>query len=525
MKETISAQIEHILKEKYGVSPKAEVLSRTPHADYASGAALSCAKDAGKSPKELAESLKSELEHDPNLKDLLESVEIAGPGFLNLKLTKKAIEQDLASLREGLDEGLSSREGEKINIEFISANPTGDLHIGHGRSAFYGDMLARIFKYTGADVTREYYINDSRESNQIIELGKTALGKGEQYKTERLSKMVAELNTAGLTEAEAGFLLGEKVQEYNKNFIEKKAGVHFDRWYSEDKEIREKKVTEKTLVDLKEKGVVYEKDGAVWLKTSEYGDDEDRVLVRSDKTATYFLSDISYHREKFSRGDDTVIDIWGADHHGHVKRMHAVGKILGWPDNPPQPIIFVVQLVGLKDGEERKKMSKRAGTVILLEDLINEYGNDVVRWFFAEKSISTHMDFDADLARDTSAKNPVFYVQYAHARICSIEKQAMALSPNETTIESILDEPTARALAFKIVQFKEVVDEIARDYYVHKLTTYAYELASEFSQFYRDVRVIEGETYAKGALLLASVARDTLAKALGLLGISAPEKM
>jgi arginyl-tRNA synthetase len=525
VKEVISAQIEHILKETYGVAPKGELLSRTPHADYASGVSLMHAKELGKNPKELAEDLKTELLHNPHLKGIVADISIAGPGFLNFVLTQEALVRSLSETREAIEEGTSVREDERINIEFISANPTGDLHIGHGRSAFYGDMLARILEHAGARVSREYYINDSRESNQIIELGKTALEKGEQYKTERLEAFIKEMDFSGMNESEAGAALAEKVQDYNKNFIEQKLGIHFDTWYSEDKEIRAQDKSAKALALLTEKGLVYEKEGAVWLKTSEYGDDEDRVLIRSDKTATYFLADIAYHIEKFARGNNTVIDLLGADHHGHVKRMHAVGKMLGWPQHPPQPVMFVVQLVGLKEGEERKKMSKRAGTVILLEDLVDEYGIDVVRWFFAEKALTTHMDFDADLARDRSAKNPVFYVQYAHARICSIAKQAAALAGDNSTVSDFLQTPSARVLAFKISEFSEVVNDIASDYHVHKLTTYAYELAYAFSQFYRDVRVIEGETYHTGALELTDVARDTLAKTLGLLGISAPENM
>lgn len=310
--------------------------------------------------------------------------------------------------------------------------------------------------------------------------------------------------------------------EYNKDFIESKLGIKFDRWYSEDENIRASGAAEKILDELKAKDLVYEEDGAWWLKTSEYGDDEDRVVVRSDKTATYFLSDIAYHMDKFCRGYDSVIDVWGADHHGHVKRMMAVKKMLGWEGDFQ---IFITQMVSLKEGGKAAKMSKRAGNVVLLEDLVDDFGLDVVRWFFAEKSLGTHMEFDAELAKQQSQKNPVYYVQYAHARICSILEKARELEADNSSTSGIIKEERGRALAMKVTMFSEVVEGVTRDHQVHKLTTYAYELASEFNQFYRDVRVIKDDTYNRGALELAKLAKRTLAKTLSLLGISAPEKM
>lgn len=493
--------------------------------DYATNAALTLARALKKNPREVAEGLKKEIMETPREERLVASVTVAGPGFLNITLTNEAIVSDLGVLPHTLLSGTRVLGEEKIDIEFISANPTGDLHIGHGRGAFYGDALANILAFCGARVTREYYINDSRESNQIKELGKTAIGVGEQYKTPRLEKMIAEMNFSNFSGEENGLALAEKVQEYNRSFIEKKLHIDFNSWYSEDKNIRATGAADAMLDELKKKNLLYEKDGALWLKTSEYDDGEDQVVVRSDGTKSYFISDIFYHNEKFMRGYDRVIDVWGADHHGHVKRMHAVGKMLGWPQDPPQPIIFITQLVALKEGAERKKMSKRAGNVILLEDLVDELGIDVVRWFFSEKSLNTHMDFDMERARKQSSENPVYYVQYAHARICSILEHSKGLSSDGSALADALKEKSARALALKIAAFPEAVERIARDYQVHKLTTYAYELANAFSQFYRDVRVIENDTYNKGALELALLAKNTLGKTLSLLGISAPEKM
>ena len=276
------------------------------------------------------------------------------------------------------------------------------------------------------------------------------------------------------------------------------------------------------------KELTYEKDGAVWLKTSVYGDDEDRVVVRSDGSKSYFLSDISYHADKFSRGYDRVIDIWGADHHGHVKRIEAVKKMLGWKGELK---IFITQLVSLKENGASSKMSKRVGNVIFLVNLINEinainkFGVDAVRWFFSEKSLGTHMEFDMALARERSAKNPVFYVQYAHARINSILEKAKNVSADESKIADAMKDKEARALAVKITEFPEVISGITEDYQVHKLTTYAYELASTFARFYEEVRVVGEKDYNSGALELATLAKETIAKSLNLLGISAPNKM
>ncbi len=493
--------------------------------DYSSNVSLVLAKQVGKSPKDIAQEIKEELV-SKSTGQYIKSAEVAGPGFINITLTDEAVLSKVSALKDSLNSGFDFLSGEKINIEFISANPTGALHIGHGRGAFYGDVLSNVLSCGGADVVREYYINDSRESNQIKELGKTALGVGEQYKTPQLEKMIDEMDFVGFDSSNVGFVLGEKVQEYNRNFIENKLGINFDVWYSEDANIRKSGVADKLLKELKEKNLIYKKDGAVWIKTSEYGNGEDMVVVRSDGTKSYFVSDIAYHGNKFEKGFSRVIDVWGADHHGHVKRMHAIGKMLGWPMEPqPQPIIFITQLVSLKEGGERKKMSKRAGTAIPLEELVDDFGIDVVRWFFSDKSLGTHMEFDAELAKEQSKKNPVYYVQYAHARIYSIIEKTKGLSTDKNSLSNVLKEKEGKSLAMKILSFEEIVESITKDYQVHKLTTYAHELASEFSGFYRDVRIIQDGTYNSGALELIKITKDTLAKTLNLLGISTPEKM
>ncbi len=488
------------------------------HGEYATSIALSLAKSVGKNPHTLAEEIVTEIKKQNT--PFLKKIEIAGPGFINFFLTDETIEKNLEVVTRTLEKGFDFKKGEKINVEFISANPTGALHIGHGRGAFYGDVLANIFSYVGAEITREYYINDSRESNQIKELGKTALGVGEQYKTEKLEELIKTGNFSGMNEPDAGLSLAEKVQGENRILIEKKLRINFDEWYSEDARLRASGAQDVMLARLKE--FTYEKDGAVWLKTSEYGDDEDRVVVRSDGTKSYFISDIAYHDDKFKRGFQTVIDVWGADHHGHVKRVEAVKKILGWEGNLK---IFITQLVSLKEGDAVKKMSKRAGNVILLEDLVDEFGIDVVRWFFAEKALGTHMEFDVALAKEQSDKNPVYYVQYAHARIESIKRNVQNISKDDTKIIDTFSVPSARALANTITEFPEIVADIAETYHVHQLTSYAYRLATTFSAFYHDVRILDENICHSGALALAESVWKTLAKTLSLLGISAPEKM
>ncbi|MBI5005321.1 MAG: arginine--tRNA ligase, partial [Candidatus Lloydbacteria bacterium] len=312
------------------------------------------------------------------------------------------------------------------------------------------------------------------------------------------------------------------VQKENAHFIEHVLGIPFDVWYSEDEKLRGSGIVQTLFGVFNEKGFVYEKEGAWWLKTSEYGDGEDRVVKRSDGTWSYFMNDIVYHADKIGRGYDGLIDIWGADHHGHVKRMLAVKKMLGWNILFQ---IFITQLVSLKEEGVSKKMSKRAGTVVLLEDMVREVGVDALRWFYLEKALGTHMEFDVELAKKQSAENPVYYVQYAHARISSIEEHVRGKVSDGSAL-SDMEAPTARALASKVVAFPELIGEIANDYQVHKLTTYSYELASLFSQFYRDVRILQdNDSYNDGALKLALLARAAIKQSLSLLGISAPTKM
>jgi len=512
IRDLIKKEIEKAVNKIYPEQGRGiDIYADGKFGDYSSNIALAI----GGNPRENAEKLKEKLSGSK-----LFSVSVAGLGFLNFTLSEEGMAEGLKNLN-----AKPKKYKEKVQVEFISANPTGELHIGHGRSAFYGNALANVLTAAGYKVEREYFINDSKESTQIKELGKTALGKGQTYLTDNLKSKISKLKDKikkSKNEGKAGYLLAKEIQKDNQKFIEKGLRIKFDKWFSEEKELRAKKVFEKTLELLKKKKLAYEKEGALWLKTSQFGDDEDKVILRSDGSVSYFLSDIAYHADKFKRKYNKVIDIWGADHHGHVKRMMIAKEMLKLKGDLE---ILISQLVTLKKGEELQKLSKRKGNVILLKDLVDDLGLDAVRWFYLQKTLSTHMEFDLDLAKEQSAKNPVYYTQYACARMSSILKKSSVSSRQLSAKKSeIIKIKPVRNLVVKLIQFPEVIEDTAKDYQVHRLTTYAYELANEFSQFYRDVKVIGSEN-EKELVALVALTRNILAKTLKLLGISAPEKM
>ncbi|OGF52065.1 hypothetical protein A2739_01785 [Candidatus Giovannonibacteria bacterium RIFCSPHIGHO2_01_FULL_43_100] len=400
-------------------------------------------------------------------------------------------------------------KNKKINVEFVSANPTGPLTMANGRGGFYGDALSNVLEKVGYDVTREYYINDA--GNQVRLLGESIEAvegkrevKNEYYKGEYIKDFVGKSG-----EEAVQFLLGEI-----KKSLER-ASINFDVWFSE-RVLREKKEPEKVLKFLEGKNLVEKKDGAVWLGGA--------VLVKSDGEYTYFLADLAYHWNKFiERKFDIAIDIWGADHHGYVERMKKGAEALGI--GPKRLKIIIMQLVRLISGGKEVKMSKRAGEFVTMDELLEQVGVDVARWFFLERSPNTHMDFDLDLAREKSEKNPVYYVQYAHTRMSSILAKSGKLGFHlEAELPSAFLHPAERSLALKILRFPELLEDISKDYQVHRLTTYAYELAQTFSAFYRDVKVIGSEREAE-LLYFVSKTKETLGDVLKTLGISQPEKM
>jgi arginyl-tRNA synthetase len=545
VKEFIRREIKKSAGDVFGRIAKGDfmVYSGSRFADYSSNAAIILSKI---NPLKAARRIKKTLRESKGFSRYVSKIEIAAPGFLNFWLSEKGLEAGLKNLEK---EKFNFGRNKKVQVEFISANPTGELHIGHGRGAFYGDVLANVLEKSGYLVEREYYINDGKESIQVKELGKTAAGKGTTYLTEYLRAKIKAQKPALEAEirklkkgsknfyGELGFFLAKEIQKDNQKFIKESLGIKFDNWFSEEKEVYGKKLIDAALKILKRKKLVYQKEKAVWFKASCFGDEEDRVLVRSSGTPSYFLTDIAYHLSKVKRGYDILIDVWGADHQGHLKRMQAAKKALGWR---PKLVMLISQLVTLKEGRRRKRFSKRKGDVVLLKDLLDEVGLDVLRWFFLEKSLSSHVEFDMDLAKEQSKKNPVYYVQYAHARMNSILKKS-GLSLNFKFFDkSVLGEVFRtglknfdstrgyeRKLILKLIQFSEIIEDTSKDYQVHHLTTYAYELAKTFTDFYENASVLNAETpeLRKARLGLVFLARHVLKETLSLLGISAPKKI
>ena len=523
IQETIQEAIKHA-QEKGSLSffepskVKVEHPENDSFGDYSSNVALRNSQAAGLKPQELAQVIIDHIEDEA-----FEKVEIAGPGFINFFLSASFLQDQVRQILKK-ENGFcqqSSKE-EKILLEFISANPTGQLHVGNGRGAFFGDVLARIFKKAGFQAETEYYVNDAKNSKQINELGLTALGEGQSYLTPYLEKKIEQLQVKAQDSSEAGFLLAQEVQKDNQAFIEKDLKVHFDYWFSEEANLYNSKKIEETLNFLKEKGVTYEKDQAVWLKTTDYGDKQDWVIVREDGQPSYLLADIAYHKDKFDRGYDKVIDIWGADHQGHVRKMKAVSQIF---DFSGVLEILITQMVNIKN----QKLSKRAGHIILLADLIEEVGLDAARFFYLMKSLDTQMEFDLELAKEQSQKNPVYYVQYAYARICSIFKKAKKEGLSWELKKADFDLLTHQAekkLIKQLLRWPEIILQTASDYQVQRLSHYTMDLASCFHNFYQKCQVVgEDKDLSQARLSLLKATQITLKDVLETLGISTPEQM
>ncbi len=451
--------------------------------------------------------------------------EAVRPGHINFYLSDAAYADCLVHiLKEGSRYGNSMLgDGEKVNNEFISANPTGPLHLGNGRGGFYADSLARVMKKAGYDVTNEYYVNDAGE--QVMKLGHSVLKDSEavyggeyiEALAERL-KGESDVRTAG----EKGAVI--VLEEMIKPIVQDTMRVHFDVWTSE-KKIVEDSYVDKALGILKEKDLTFEQDGALWLKTTEFGDDKDRVLVKSDGSKTYFASDAGYILNKMERGFTMLIETWGADHHGYIGRFKAVARALGFTGEIHFLIVQLVKLV--KDGVE-VRMSKRAGNVVAIDELIEKVGHDVARFFFLMYSPDTHMNFDLGLAEERSEKNPVYYVQYAFARLSSIERKAAEASLRASTVAlGLLTHPKERLLMRELMAFPELIERMASEKTVHQLPQYAVRLADRLHSFYADCKVID-ETNAElsGArLALIGATKSVLEESLRLMGVSAPEKM
>jgi arginyl-tRNA synthetase len=506
--------------------------------DYATNLAMKLAKPLRRPPIEIAEALASALRSGPDAAQF-SAVDVAPPGFLNLRVAEAAYEGLVAGvLAAPVEWGrIPAVNPRRVNVEFVSANPTGPLTVGNARGAFVGDLLCRVLEAGGQQVTREYYFNDS--GAQINHLGASmlAIRRGEPvaedgYKgayVETLAREVPdEVWAAAAAGAEPDVVLGAWASGRVRGMIEAslaRLGVHFDVWKSEAS-LHDEGWVARAVDRLREAGQVYEQDGATWFRSTAYGDDKDRVIYRSDGRPTYFAADIGYVTEKFSRGFDHLIYIWGVDHHGTVARNKNAAQAMGYdPDHYQVLLIGWVRFVA--DGVE-VSMSKRAGTFVTLDDLLDAVGTDAARWFFASRATHVEIDFDIELARKQSAENPVYYVQYAHARVASIlrKAEAVGLAPAASIDGLLAGEPEA-ALARVVARLPEVVEDAVVAEETQGITAYATELATQFHAFYRDARVVDEAEPERSArrLALALATKTTLANALGLLGISAPESM
>jgi arginyl-tRNA synthetase len=516
--------------------------------DYAANLAMLLAKQARRNPREVAEAIRQRLPKDAF--SWVERVEVAGAGFLNFYLRHDwagAVVRHI--LQRGMQYGnLTLGAGKRVLIEFVSANPTGPLTLGHGRNAAVGDTLARLYEAAGYTVEREFYINDGENSTQIRNfalsvltryrqlLGESAEMPEDGYHGEYVKEIAQGIRAQygdSFAEGNSETVLKRFEQIAKQQMLEEQArdladfGVRFDRWFSEQS-LYDAGAVQATLELLKTRGYAYEHEGALWLKSTVFGDEKDRVLVRANGMPTYLAADVAYHRDKFERGYDLMIDLWGADHHGYVARMKAAMAALGY--DPDRLHILIYQLVNLFRGAEPVRMSKRAGEFITLREVMDEIGTDALRFFYLLRSHDSTLDIDIELAQEQSEKNPVYYVQYAHARICSIERTAaergVAMPDPETTDLSVLTHPAEIALVKRLADLPDEIALAVRHDAPHRLTAYALEVARAFHGFYTECRVLGAEPALQAArLLLTQATRITLARTLGLLGVSAPERM
>ena len=476
-------------------------------------------------PHNIATEIKKYL--DENKGDVIERVEAVEPGFLNFYLSSRYFEGVLGEVleKDGHFGDIVIGAGVKVNNEFISANPTGPLHLGNARGGFYGDALSRILRKAGYDVTNEYYVNDAGE--QVLKLGHSVLKDEEAVYAgeyiDELHERIADKNgdVREIGEEMAGIVLEEMI----KPTVSEKMGIPVDRWISEKRDIVDAGLVDRAIDMLKEKGLTFESEGALWLKTTAFGDDKDRVLVKSDGSRTYFASDCGYLLHKKDRGFSRLILTLGADHHGYKARLLAAAKAFSFEGDFDFTFVQLVRL--MKDGKE-VRMSKRAGNVVTIDELLEKVPVDVARFFFLMYSPDTHMNFDLGLAEERSAKNPVYYVQYAHARASSILRKAdeAGVSPGGADL-SLLSHPKEQALLRELSFFPELVEEAAAERAPHKLPQYAIRLADKLHSFYDECRVIDAENMelSKARLLLVSATRSVLNETLSLLGVSAPERM
>ena len=520
-----------------------EVPKDKSHGDFATNAAMLLTKQAKMKPRDIAQAIVDSLNKDSKL---IDKVEIAGPGFINFYLSQNWV-YDILPTVEDQDEKFGFVDvghGEKVQVEFVSANPTGLLHMGNARGGALGDSLANLLKMAGYDVTKEFYINDA--GNQIVNLGlslearyRQELGevdypfpeKGYHGKDiiDTAKRIIAEVGDSYLALPEEerqqkmiATALDEKISAIKSGL--KDFGVEYDVWFSETS-LHESGAVKEVVDLLTEKGLTYEKEGAIWLKTTEFGEEKDEVLVRSNGIPTYFAADIAYHKNKYDRGFKRVINIWGADHHGHVARMKRSMDAIGY--NGDDLTILLMQLVRLYQNGEVVRMSKRTGQYVTLQELIEDVGKDAARYFFIMRNPDSHLDFDLDLAKQQSSDNPVYYVQYAHARINSILTATGKAAPKAADCDlTLLTEESELELIRKIANLPTEIAYAAQELEPYRMARYATDLATLFHSFYNSCRVLtDDEALRDARLVLVNATRITLRNVLTLLGVSAPERM
>lgn len=532
---TTEEQIPNVVLE----SPKDKT-----NGDFSTNMAMQLARVAKKAPRMIAEELVANFD---KAKASIEKIEIAGPGFINFYMDNSYLTDlipTIVSAGEAYGE-TNTGKGEKVQVEFVSANPTGDLHLGHARGAAVGDTLCNLLAKAGYDVSREYYINDA--GNQIHNLALSvearymqALGLEKEMPEDGyhgadiigIGKRLAEEfgdRYAKADEKESYEFYREYGLKYELAKLQKDLEsfrVKFDVWFSETSLYKNGKI-DQALAVLKERDEIFEEDGATWFRSMTYGDDKNRVLIKNDGSYTYLTPDIAYHRDKLERGFDKLINIWGADHHGYIPRMKAAIQALGYDKDTLE--VEIIQMVQLYQNGEKMKMSKRTGKAVTLRELMEEVGVDAMRYFFAMRSGDSHLDFDMDLAVSKSNENPVYYAQYAHARVCSILRQGEELglaTGGDVNYKLVTSEKEVELLK-KLGEFPAVVADAAQKRLPHRITNYAFELAATLHSFYNAEKVLNQDNLelSKARYELMKAVRTTLQNALAIVGVSAPEKM
>lgn len=544
-KETLIEEIKQAILKAELVTEVPEIKIENPkdtkNGDYATNIAMVLTKLAKRNPREIAQAIVDNLDVQ---KADVSKVDIAGPGFINFYMDNAYLTGIITeALTKKVDFGKGEPKDERILVEYVSANPTGSLHIGHARNAAVGDTLSNMLSAAGYDVLREYYINDAGKQienlaysiearflqalgedkalpadgyhgKDIIEIGKDLAEKHPEYKDVEEAERIKAFRKIGLD---------YQMEKLKKDLTE--FNVHFDNWFSETS-LYENKEIDKALEQMRQRGYIFEENGATWLRTTEFGDDKDRVLIKKDGSYTYFLPDIAYHYDKIERGYDTLINLFGADHHGYINRLKASLETFGVDSKRLE--IQVMQMVRLLQDGQEVKMSKRTGNAITLRDIMDEVGIDAARYFLTMRSPDSHFDFDMELAKSESSDNPVYYAQYAHARICSMLRQAKeaGITPSRDANYALITNEKAFELLKRVADFESVIEQAAEHRAPHRITNYIQDLAAHFHKFYNAEKVLTDDIEKSRAYVaMIEAVRITLQNALTLVGVSSPEKM